>query len=93
MPDPRELLIYLLDYIKEQAEQINLTTYRLANAKGFMRQHGDIAGLPGVEFDIKVAGDHVWLRIPRFRSFRPYALWPDGGRLASLPSKPWFARP
>src|SRR5215469_18652204 len=65
MPDPRELLVYLLDYIKEQAEQINLTTYRLANAKGFMRQHGDIAGLPGVEFDIKVAGDHVWLRIPR----------------------------
>src|SRR5215475_11234818 len=65
MPDSRELLICLLDYIKEQAKQINLTGYRLANAKGFMCQRGDIAGLPGVEFDIKVAGDHVWLRVPR----------------------------
>lgn len=65
MPDPRNLLICLLDYIKEQAKQINPAAYKLANAKSFQRQRGDIAGLPGVEFDIKIAGDHVWLRIPR----------------------------
>lgn len=33
MPDPRDLLICLLDYIKEQAKQINPAAYRLANAK------------------------------------------------------------
>lgn len=65
MPDPRELLICLLDYIKEQAKQINPAAYRLANAKGFQRQRSEIAGLPGVEFDVRIAGDHIWLRIPR----------------------------
>jgi hypothetical protein len=73
MPDPRNLLICLLDYIKEQAKQINPEKYRLANAKGFLRYFGDIAGLPGVEFDIKLAGDHVWLRIPRLVAEPPPA--------------------
>src|ERR1700683_713029 len=73
MPDPRDLLICLLDYIKEQAKQINPAAYRLANAKGFQRQRADVAGLPGVEFDIKLAGDHVWLRIPRLVAEPPPA--------------------
>ncbi len=73
MPDPRDLLICLLDYIKEQAKQIDPAAYRLANAKGFQRQRGDIAGLPGVEFDIKLAGDHVWLRISRLVADPPPA--------------------
>jgi hypothetical protein len=73
MPDPRELLTCLLDYIKEQAKQINPAAYRLANAKGFQCQRGDVAGLPGVEFDIKVAGDHIWLRIPRLVAEPPPA--------------------
>jgi very-short-patch-repair endonuclease len=76
MPDPRELLTCLLDYIKEQAKQINPAAYRLANAKGFHCQRGDVAGLPGVEFDIKVAGDHVWLRIPRLVAEPPPAPQP-----------------
>jgi hypothetical protein len=59
MPDPRDLLICLLDYIKEQAKQVNPAAYRLASSKGFQRQRNDVAGLPGIEFDIKVAGDHV----------------------------------
>jgi hypothetical protein len=65
MPDPRDLLVCLLDYIKEQTKEVNPAAYRLTNTKGFLRQRGDIAGLPGVEFDLKVAGDHVWLRVPR----------------------------
>jgi very-short-patch-repair endonuclease len=65
MPDPRDLLICLLDYIKEQTKQINPAAYRLEPAKGFRRYRGDIAGLPGIEFDIKISGDHIWLRIPR----------------------------
>lgn len=76
MPDPRDLLICLLDYIKEQAKQINPAAYRLANAKGFQRQRGNIAGLPGVEFDIKLAGDHIWLRIPRLVAEPPAAPQP-----------------
>src|SRR5579871_1261134 len=71
MPDPRDLLICLLDYVKEQTKEVNPAAYRLANSKGFLRQRGDIAGLPGVEFDIKVEGDHVWLRVPRLVAEAP----------------------
>lgn len=65
MPDPRDLLICLLNYIKEQAKQVNPAAFRLANVKDFLRQRGEIVGLPGIEFDIKLAGDHVWLRVQR----------------------------
>jgi YD repeat-containing protein len=65
MPDPRELLVCVLDYIKEQAKEINPRGYRLTPTKGFVRQRRDLAGLAGVEFDIRVEGDHVWLRVPR----------------------------
>lgn len=71
MPDSRELLVCLLDYIKEQAKEINPRGYRLAPTKGFIRQRRDIAGLPGVEFDIRVDGDHIWLRVPRLTSEPP----------------------
>ena len=76
MPGPRDLLICLLDYIKEQAKQINPAAYRLTNAKSFQRLRADIAGLPGIEFDIKVAGDHVWLKIPRLVAEPPPAPQP-----------------
>ncbi|MHB1936426.1 MAG: AAA domain-containing protein [Acidobacteriaceae bacterium] len=76
MPDPRELLVCLLDYIKEQAKEVNPKGYRLASTKGFLRQRNDIAALPGVEFDIRVAGDHVWLRVPRLAAEPP----PDPAR-------------
>ena len=88
MPDPRDLLICLLDYIKEQAKQINPAAYRLANAKGFQRQRGDIAGLPGVEFDIKVAGDHVWLRVPRLVAEPPPPPQPGWKALLRFSSDP-----
>lgn len=91
MPDPRGLLICLLDYIKEQAKQVNPAAYRLANARGFQRQRGDIAGLPGIEFDIKVAGDHVWLRVPRLVAEPPpppQPAWKTLIRLSSDPNGP-----
>ena len=65
MPDPRELLVCLLDYIKEQAKEINPKGYKLTSSKEFLRQRNDVAGLPGVEFDIRVEGDHTWMRVPR----------------------------
>jgi hypothetical protein len=88
MPEPRDLLIGLLDYIKEQAKQINPAAYRLANAKGFQRQRGEVAGLPGVEFDIKLAGDHVWLRTPRLVAESPPAPQPAHKALLRFSSDP-----
>jgi hypothetical protein len=69
--DPRSLLQKLLAYIEEQAKQIDPHAYRLATLKGFIRRPHEIAGLPNVEFDLKVEGDHVWLRVSRIKAVLP----------------------
>src|ERR1700722_20640893 len=71
MTDPRRLLQRLLDYIEEQAKEIDPRQFCLGNAKGFIRRSQEIAGLPGVEYDIKVEGDHIWLRVQRFTPTQP----------------------
>lgn len=68
MTGPRELLHRLLDYIQEQTKDVDPRAYRISAAKGFVRRREDIAGLPGVEFDLKITGDHIWLRVPRLEA-------------------------
>ena len=74
MEEARNLLFRLLEYIREQAKEIDPRGYCLDAAKGFVRFQEDIAGLPGVEFDLKVAGDHVWLRVERLAAGSPPAV-------------------
>lgn len=74
MSEPRSLLHRLLDYIGEQAKDIDPRGFRLSAVKGFIRRPADIAGLPGIETDLKVAGDHIWLRIPRLVASKPRAV-------------------
>jgi very-short-patch-repair endonuclease len=69
--EPRRLLQRLLEYIEEQAKVVdprglNLGNKGLSNTKGFIRRGDEVAGLPGVEYDIRVEGDHIWLRVARF---------------------------
>src|ERR1700737_1347775 len=66
MTEPRRLLQRLLETVEEQAQEIDPRQFSLNNAKGFIRRSTEIAGLPGVEYDIKVEGDHIWLRVARF---------------------------
>lgn len=74
MTGPHRLLHRLLDYIGEQAKDIDPRGFRLSVAKGFIRRPEDIVGLPGIEFDLKVEGDHIWLRVPRLEATKPPAL-------------------
>jgi hypothetical protein len=67
----RLLLHRLLDYIREQAKEVDPRGYRLGAARGFVRRSDELVGLPGVESDLKVAGDHVWLRIQRLEANAP----------------------
>lgn len=69
--EARTLLHKLLDYIYEQAKDIDPRGFRLSTAKGFLRRREDIAGLPGIEFDLKVTGDHIWLRVQRLETSPP----------------------
>jgi very-short-patch-repair endonuclease len=67
----RLLLHRLLDYIREQAKEVDPRGYRLGSLKGFVLRNDELIGLPGVESDLKVAGDHVWLRIQRLEAIPP----------------------
>jgi hypothetical protein len=46
-PPPRRLLQQLLEYIEEQAKEIDPRGFTLAAAKGFNRRSEELVGLPG----------------------------------------------
>ncbi len=73
---PRDLLKGLLEYIEEQAKNIDPKGYHLSTAQGFARRNTDLTGLPGLEFDLCPEGDHIWLHLARLEADRPPAL-PD----------------
>ena len=59
------LLSRLLDYVVEQSKEIDPRAFNLATVVDFKRYPTDLAGLPGVDFDNKVEGDHIWLQVLR----------------------------
>lgn len=69
-----QLLSQLLDYVLEQDKEIDPRGFKLSTHKGFIKGKPDLQGLPGVDFDIKVEGDHTWLRIARLEAHSPPAL-------------------
>ncbi len=93
MTEPRNLLKRLLDYIGEQAKDIDPRGYRLDPDKGFVRCPSDIAGLPGIETDITVAGDHIWLRIQRLVGTKPRSISENFKGLIMVSDDPTGAPP
>ena len=69
-----QLLGQLLDYVLEQDKDIDPRGFKLSTHKGFIKSKSDLQGLPGVDFDIKVEGDHTWLRIARLEAHSPPVL-------------------
>lgn len=67
------LLARLLDYVVEQSKDIDPRAYVLTGASDFRRFPKDLAGLPGVELDRKVEGDHIWLQVARLEATSPPA--------------------
>lgn len=70
----RTLLTRLLDYIEEQAKEVDPRGFCLSAAKGFIRNPTQLRGLPGVTFDISTEGDHTWLRVERLEAASPPAV-------------------
>jgi len=62
---PHKLLGQLFEYIEEQLKIVDPRGFQLSKHSEFKCEPKDIAGLPGLEFDVKLTGDHVWLRIAR----------------------------
>ena len=69
-----KLLSKLLDYVLEQAKDIDPRGFNLSGHKSFKKTKPDLQGLPGVDFDIKIEGDHTWLRVARLEALPPPAL-------------------
>jgi very-short-patch-repair endonuclease len=65
------LLTRLLDYVVEQGKEIDPRAYVLTGVSDFRRFPKDLSGLPGVELDRKVEGDHIWLQVTRLESTSP----------------------
>ena len=64
-------LVNLLDYIVEQSKEIDPSSFKLTSNKDFHRYKSLLAGLPSVDFDKKVEGDHVWMRVERLQAYKP----------------------
>ncbi len=67
----RDLLSSLLDYVLEQDKDINPLGFRLGKHDGFLRSRPSLQGLPGVDFDIKLEGDHLWMQVARLDADKP----------------------
>ncbi|RQT40585.1 AAA domain-containing protein [Burkholderia contaminans] len=82
------LLTKLLDYVVEQSKDIDPRGFRLSGTDGFLRTSGDLRGLPGVDLDIKVEGDHIWLRVARLEAQNPPTVPPEQKELFVVDSNP-----
>ncbi|WP_246046542.1 AAA domain-containing protein [Chlorobaculum thiosulfatiphilum] len=89
----RDLLTRLLDYIEEQAREIDPRAFRLSNTREFLRHRTDLVGLPGVEFDLDVEGDHFWLRVHRLEAHKPPASDEECKTLIRFSDDPCGAKP
>lgn len=85
---PRDLLRRLFDYIAEQLKDIDPRGFQLSKAGQFKRLPADLSGLPGLEFDLSVEGDHVWLRVARLAEIPPPKPQPDTASLIVISSNP-----
>ncbi|WP_372156704.1 hypothetical protein ACCP96_13165 [Xanthomonas campestris pv. fici] len=62
------LLGRLLDYVVEQSKEIDPGAYTLTRASDFRRYPKDFAALRGVDLDLKLEGDHIWLQVQRLET-------------------------
>ncbi len=93
MISPRDLLKGLLDYIEAQAKEIDPKGYRIAAAKEFVQRNTELAGLPGIEFDLRPEGDHIWLRLVRLEAHRPPPVADTFKGLFKVSTNPFGAPP
>jgi very-short-patch-repair endonuclease len=79
MQTPAQLMSGLLDYLVEQAKDIDPTAFTLSRANEFKKTFADLATLPWIDFNVDPGGasddgDEQWLRVHRLEPTRPPAL-------------------
>lgn len=71
MPGPRDLLTSLFGYIEEQLKEVDPRGFHLSKLNGLRINPDDLRHLPGVEWDLRVEGDHIWLKVARLEATQP----------------------
>lgn len=66
-----DLLVNLLNYVVEQSKETDPNGFKLTGHKEFIRYRPHLTGLPGIDFDKSVEGDHIWLRVDRLQVTNP----------------------
>ena len=64
----------LLDYLVEQAKDIDPTAFTLSKATEFKKTYADLEALPWVDFNVETDGEPIWLRVHRLEATRAPAL-------------------
>jgi hypothetical protein len=74
MQTPAQLMSGLLDYLVEQARDIDPTAFNLAKVVEFKKTFADLCTLPWVDFNVETEADSWWLRLQRLEATRAPAL-------------------
>lgn len=64
----------LLDYLVEQAKDIDASAFTLSKITEFKAGFAELSTLPWVEFDVETEADQLWLRVHRLEATRAPAL-------------------
>ncbi len=70
MPESRDLLRQVFDYIGEQLKNVDPRGYNLANQASWKIKALDIQNKPGISLNIQTEEDHIWLRVSRLEEQR-----------------------
>lgn len=68
MQSPAQLMSGLLDYLVEQAKDIDPAAFTLSKATEFKKTYADLEALPWVDFNVETDGDPIWLRVHRLEA-------------------------
>jgi len=74
MHSPAQLMSGLLDYLVEQAKDIDPAAFTLSKATEFKKTYADLEALPWVDFNVDTDGEPLWLRVHRLEAMRAPAL-------------------
>ena len=91
MHTPAQLMSGLLDYLVEQAKDIDPAAFTLSRVTEFKKTWSDLATLPWVDLNVDGAGegDDAWLRVHRLETTRaPTLSEPDLGAFLDIGDDP-----
>ena len=71
MQTSAQLMSGLLDYLVEQAKDIDPSAFTLAKVTEFIRTFADLSTLPWIEFNVDTETDDLWLRVHRLDATPP----------------------